>query len=220
VVALVPMRQSSERVPGKNYRTLGGKPLFHHIVGTLLDCPMISKVVIDTDSGVIAQSATESFDRVEIIRRPQHLVAGDVPMNEILLHDVAQLDGELFLQTHSTNPLLRPSTIVSALEAYAASDEYDSLFSVTAIQGRLWWGAGRPINHNPNKLLRTQDLPPVYFENSNLYLFDRKTLEVHRNRIGDRPLLYEINAIEGWDIDNESDFSIVESIYEAKLAAL
>lgn len=218
VVALVPMRHSSERVPGKNYRPLGGKPLFHHIVGTLLECPMVRQVVIDTDSDVIAQSATETFDRIQIIERPPHLLGGDVPMNEILLHDISQLDGDLFLQTHSTNPLLRARTIISALEVFAASEKYDSLFSVTPIQGRLWWGAGRAINHNPNELLRTQDLPPVYFENSALYLFDRATFELRRNRIGERPLLFEVDAIEGWDIDSEIDFSIVESIYEGKLA--
>lgn len=218
VTALVPMRHSSERVHGKNYRPLGGKPLFHHIVETLLACPMINKVVIDTDSELIARNAQDSFSRVEVIMRPEHLLGGEVPMNEILLHDISQVDGDLFLQSHSTNPLLRSSTVTSALEAFAAAPDHDSLFSVTPIQGRLWWGANRAVNHNPDELLRTQDLAPVYFENSNIYLFDRDTLLARRNRIGERPLLFEIDAIEGWDIDNEIDFSIVQAIYEGGLA--
>ena len=48
IVALMPMRHSSERVPGKNYRPFGdGKPLFHHMVDVMLSCPLIEKIVID-----------------------------------------------------------------------------------------------------------------------------------------------------------------------------
>lgn len=214
IVGLVPMRHSSERVVGKNFRPLGGRPLFHHIVRTLLKCPLVERVVIDTDSDLIAESALQSFDRVQIIRRPAHLLGGDVPMNEILLHDVDQVAADYYLQTHSTNPLLRASTINSALNHFLdALDKYDSLFSVTSLQCRLWWGSGKAVNHNPEELLRTQDLPPIYMENSNLYLFDQNTLEKRRNRIGERPLLYEIDSIEGWEIDTERDFSIVESLY-------
>jgi CMP-N-acetylneuraminic acid synthetase len=70
----------------------------------------------------------------------------------------------------------------------------------------------RPINHNPAILLRTQDLPPVYMENSCLYLFSRAILEQRRNRLGDRPLMFEIDAGEAWDIDTELDFTVVESL--------
>jgi CMP-N-acetylneuraminic acid synthetase len=87
---------------------------------------------------------------------------------------------------------------------------YDSLFSVTRWQCRLWDGLGRPINHNPAVLLRTQDLPPVYEENSCVYIFTRKNLVNRRNRIGERPFLFEIEASEAWDIDEEIDFQIAE----------
>ena len=53
IVALVPMRHDSVRVPGKNYRPIAGKPLYHHILETLLACPEITQVVVDTDSPVI-----------------------------------------------------------------------------------------------------------------------------------------------------------------------
>jgi CMP-N-acetylneuraminic acid synthetase len=75
---------------------------------------------------------------------------------------------------------------------------------------RLWDQLGRPINHNPAILLRTQDLPPTYMENSCMYLFTRQTLEVRRNRLGDRPLMFEIDASEAWDIDDELTFSVVD----------
>ncbi|HEX9018400.1 MAG TPA: hypothetical protein VF806_04405, partial [Anaerolineaceae bacterium] len=85
IVALVPMRHHSERVPGKNYRVLAGKPLFHHILDTLLQCPEITQVAVDTDSPVIMQSLRDHYPQVAIIERPEHLRADTVAMNEVLL---------------------------------------------------------------------------------------------------------------------------------------
>ncbi|MGH7214828.1 MAG: acylneuraminate cytidylyltransferase family protein, partial [Tepidisphaeraceae bacterium] len=81
------------------------------------------------------------------------------------------------------------------------------------VQNRLWDQLGRAINHNPAILLRTQDLPPVYEENSCLYLFTRQTLESCHNRVGQRPLLIELPRLEATDIDEEHDFHIAELLY-------
>ncbi|MBE0410310.1 MAG: acylneuraminate cytidylyltransferase family protein [Anaerolineales bacterium] len=211
IVALVPMRHKSERVPGKNYRPLAGKPLYHYILSTLISCPEISQVVVDTDSQTIMAGLSRSFPQVLILERPVNLRGGEVPMNEVLLHDIYQINADLYLQTHSTNPLLKPGTISAAISKFRENYPiYDSLFSVTRMQTRLYDSGGRPINHNPSILLRTQDLPPIYEENSCLYLFTRETLITRRNRLGERPMLFEIDAREAWDIDEELDFSIVE----------
>ena len=210
IVALLPMRHTSERVPGKNYRPLAGKPLFHHILGTLLSCPEIAEVVVDTDSPVILKGVEESFPQVRLLERPEHLRAGDIPMNEILLHDTSQIEADLYLQAHSTNPLLRAPTVSGAIKTFlSAYPAYDSLFSVTRWQTRLWDALARPVNHNPAILLRTQDLPPVYEENSCFYIFTRQTLVDRRNRLGERPMMFEVEAAEAWDIDEELDFEIV-----------
>jgi CMP-N-acetylneuraminic acid synthetase len=216
LVAVVPMRHSSERVGGKNYRLLGGRPLFHHIVSTLLAVPRIDKVVIDTDSDVIAESAADAFPDVQVIERPEHLRGGEVAMNDVLLHDVDVVDADLYLQTHSTNPLLSSQTISDALAAFDAASDSDSLFSVTPLQTRLWTPDGQAINHDPNVLLRTQDLPPVMEENSCLYVFSGELLRSRRNRIGERPLLYPLSPEEAWDIDEESDWTVVEALYAAR----
>jgi CMP-N-acetylneuraminic acid synthetase len=93
------------------------------------------------------------------------------------------------------------------LDSYPA---YDSLLSVTRWQTRLWDQLGRAINHNPAILLQTQDLPPVYEENSCIYIFTRHNLVARRNRLGERPFLFEVDAAEAWDIDEELDFEIVD----------
>jgi CMP-N-acetylneuraminic acid synthetase len=217
IAALVPIRHHSQRVSGKNYRLLAGKPLFHHIIGSLLACPEFVQVVVDTNSPPVIEGLREHFPRVQVLERPEHLTGDMVPMNEILAFDTSQVEADFYLQTHTTNPLLSPQTISGAigefLEAYPV---YDSLFSVTRLQTRLWDQLGRAINHNPAILLQTQDLPPVYEENSCLYIFSRQTLLTRRNRLGERPRMFEIEAAEAWDIDEEIDFEIVEHLMKRR----
>ena len=209
LVAIVPMRHHSQRVPGKNYRPLAGKPLYQYIVETLLACPEFTQVVVDTDSLPVIAGLQRDFPQVLVLERPEHLRADNIPMNEILAYDTSQVPADFYLQTHSTNPLLRPQTVSAAVQSMLANfPAYDSLFSVTRLQTRLWDQLGRAINHNPAILLQTQDLPPVYEENSCIYIFTRPTLLDRRNRLGERPLMFEIDAAEAWDIDEELDFDI------------
>lgn len=211
LVALVPMRHHSQRVPGKNYRPLAGRPLFHYVIETLLAVPEIEAIAVDTDSPPVIEGLRAHFPSVTVIERPAGLRADDIPMNEILLHDAAQVPADFYLQTHSTNPLLRPATVRRAIQTFLADfPAHDSLFSVTRLQTRLWDRDGRPLNHDPDVLLQTQDLPPVYEENSCLYLFTGESLARRRNRLGERPLMFEIAADEAWDIDEELDFAICD----------
>ena len=215
IVALVPMRHHSQRVPGKNFRPLAGKPLFHHIISALLACPEISQVVVDTDSQPVMQGLQENFPDVTIIERPEHLCADTVSMNEILLYDTSHIQADYYLQTHTTNPLLRPLTISRAIQTFLANiPAYDLLFSVTRKQIRLWDQHGHPINHDPAILLQTQDLPPVYEENSCIYIFTRQSLLSRLTRLGQHPFMFEIDSAEAWDIDEELDFLITEFLMQ------
>jgi len=217
LVALIPMRHHSERVPGKNYRNMAGRPLFTYILGELLQVPEILQIVVDTDSPVIMEGIRIHYPTVRLIERPLHLRADSVSTNQVLLHDVDQVPADYYLQTHCTNPLLQKKTIQCAIRSFFDSfPENDSLFSVTRYQTRLWDMNGHPVNHNPNELIRTQDLPPLYEENSCLYIFERETFIERGNRLGDFPKLFEIEKIEALDIDNEIDFSMVECLIERR----
>ncbi|KAA0271959.1 MAG: acylneuraminate cytidylyltransferase family protein [Anaerolineales bacterium] len=211
LAALVPMRHHSQRVPGKNYRPLAGKPLYQHILETLKAVPEIETVIVDTDSEPVMDGIRRLFPDVKLIPRPEHLRADDVPMNDILLYDTAQVRADYYLQTHSTNPLLKAETISRGIQSLITNyPRYDSLFSVTRLQTRLYFQDGRAINHNPLELIQTQDLPPVYEENSCIYIFTRENLERKKHRIGDKPLMFEVDAAEAWDIDEELDFEICD----------
>lgn len=218
IAALVPMRHHSQRVPGKNYRNLAGKPLFQYIIETLKKCPEIAQIVVDTDSPLIEKELSSVYPDVVILPRPDKLCADTIPMNEILMYDTEQVHADLYLQTHSTNPLLKPQTISAAIQHFRKnSPPYDSLFSVTRLQTRLWDKDGLPINHDPDVLLQTQDLPPIYEENSCIYLFTAENLKRRGNRMGEHPLMFEMNPEEALDIDEESDFLIADLLMKNRL---
>lgn len=218
LVALVPMRHHSIRVPEKNYRKLAGKPLYTYILETLSKLEQLDRIVVDTDSPLIREGIMKAFPHVQLIPRPEHLLGEDVPMNEILLHDVTVVEAEYYLQTHSTNPLMRTETFQAALDDFMANlDKNDALFGVTRKQVRIWDAQGQPINHDPHKLEKTQDLPPFFEENSCVYIFKRDALLSTNNRLGSNPRMFEIPELEAVDIDTEWDFKLVETLIESDL---
>jgi CMP-N-acetylneuraminic acid synthetase len=212
---LIPMKGHSERVPDKNMKPFAGIPLYHHIVKAASACKYLNKIYINTDSERITENIKIHFPHVQIIKRPESLCGDFVSMNKILEYDLSQIEGELFLQTHSTNPLLKSGTIDKAIECFFENhDKNDSLFSVTRWQTRFYWQNGEPVNHNPQELLRTQDLPPIYEENSNFYIFTKESFRnANSRRIGIKPYLFEMNPLEAIDIDTEFNFKIAETIY-------
>ena len=210
LVALVPMKGHSERVPNKNLRAFNGRPLCHWVLNTLRATPEVDEVVVNTDSDEIAEEA-RAFDAT-VLERPEDLRGDRVSMNDIIRHDVSHTEADLYLQTHCTNPLLRPETVSEAVGTFHDRD-CDSLFSVTPLQTRLWDADCTPINHERDELKRTQDLEPVYEENSNVYLFTEESLARRENRIGDDPAMFEMDALEAIDIDELVDFRIAEMLH-------
>jgi CMP-N-acetylneuraminic acid synthetase len=218
LTALVPMRHHSERVPDKNFRPLNGRPLYTYILDTLIAADSIGQIVVDTDSPVIKEGIAKNYSAVVVLDRPAELTAPEISMYDIILWDLSQVGGKHFLQTHSTNPLLRPETVDLAVEAYFGGlPKHDSLFGVTRFQKRLWTPEGKPVNHEPDHLIQTQHLPLLYEENSCLYIFQRQQMLARRNRIGASPLMFEIPIDEAWDIDESLDLEIVSALQAQRL---
>ena len=219
IAALVPMRHHSQRVRNKNFRDLAGKPLFHYIIDTLSACPEIDRIVVNTDSRPIQEDLAAQLSAGYRLSAPAGTVRGRYSHERhpaCTIHEHVPADP--YLQTHSTNPLLKSSTISQAIHDFLEKrDAYDSLFSVTRLQTRLWDRFTQPINHDPEVLLQTQDLPPVYEENSCIYIFTADNLRARRNRIGRKPLMFETPVEEALDIDEESDFLIADLLMKNRL---
>jgi CMP-N-acetylneuraminic acid synthetase len=212
LVALLPMKAHSERIPRKNFKTFAGKPLFRWILDTLLSIDSVEKVIINTDAvDLLEKNGVSSDGRVQIRQRSDRLVGDLVSMNRILEDDIQAIDSQLYLMTHNTNPLLQARTIEAALEYYRIKD-CDSLFTVNRYQTRFYRADASPVNHDPDNLIRTQDLEPWFEENSCMYLFSRDSFAKTGARIGVDPIIYEIPKIEAVDIDEPEDWEIAEAL--------
>jgi len=213
----IPLNGASEGMPGKSMRPFDGRPLFYRILDTLARAKTIGTVHIDTDSEVIADSASE-FPGVEVIRRKDELLGHEISVNW-LIRDflVDHPDIEHLGQTHCTNPLLSAETIDAAVNAFLADDTTTSLFTVTRIQARLYDKNLNALNHNPDELLPTQRLDPIYRENSNLYLFERDAFFAVGARITSRPMIWEMDPYEAVDIADEEEFRIAEAIHQGMM---
>jgi CMP-N-acetylneuraminic acid synthetase len=203
-------------VSGKNFREFAGKPLFRWMLDKLVALAEVDSVVINTDARPILESHGVSNGGKILIRdRKSHLCGDFVSMNRIIEDDVREVEAGAYLMTHTTNPLLSTETMLRALSIFEEAREdnaYDSLFSVTKHQTRFYRKNGEAINHDPNNLVRTQDLEPWFEENSNLYIFTRESFARTGARIGKRPFLFQTPRAEAVDIDDAETWAVAEAI--------
>lgn len=211
ITALVPMKGHSERVPNKNIRPLNGLPLLTWALGALHQARHISRVVVDTDSEHIADLVRQYHPRTDILMRPERLRGDHVTGNDLIEWELSQVEGEHFGQFHVTSPLLTPATIDRAIEAYFEGG-HDSLFTVTEHHCWLFDEEGKPLNSDPRRLVRSQDLAPIYEDNHAAHLFSRASFEATRSRIGVNPRMFPIPKLEAVDIDEEDDFVMAEAL--------
>ncbi|MDD5569555.1 MAG: acylneuraminate cytidylyltransferase family protein [Bacteroidales bacterium] len=218
LTALVPIKKNSERFENKNFLQFCGQPLYRIILEKLQAIDLINKIVINTDSEVIADDCQKRYSKTLIIKRPNNICGNEITMNTLIKYDLTQVHGEHFLQTHCTNPLLSIRTIKHAINLYFKNlTTFDSLLTVESIKKRGFNNKGIPINHDNSKLEKTQDLPEIYIENSNLFLFSRGSFNNNSlSRIGKKPQFLTMSFIEGIDIDFRDDFILAEMIYKNK----
>ena len=174
----------------------------------------IDRIIINTDAReILAENGLVDSEKVQIRDRKQEICGDMVSMNRVIEDDVNNVSSEAYLMTHTTNPLLGAETIRRAINAYRqglASGGKDSLFTVNAFQTRFYRADASPVNHDPNNLVRTQDLEVWYEENSNLYIFGGESFRKTGARIGLNPVLFETPRMESADIDDEVGWTMAE----------
>lgn len=216
IVALLPMKANSDRVKGKNFRDFNGKPLFRWILETLLAVPEIDEVVINTDARqILADNGLVDGPRVRIRDRKPEICGDFVSMNLVLADDVANVPADIYLMTHTTNPLLSLPSVRGTLEMFEralADGSADSVFTVNQFQTRFYRADASAINHDPDNLIRTQDLEPWFEENSNLYAFTAQSFASTKARIGKRPKMYVMGRTESVDIDDAESWQMAEAM--------
>ena len=219
LVSLLPMKAHSARVSGKNFKTLGHKPLFKWILDTLVSVDEVELIVINTDAREILgeNGLKDGYGNGKVlVRDRREEICGDfVPMNEIIADDISAVAAQTYMMTHTTNPFLSAVTIKRCLQTYLEalrSGGADSLFTVNKIQTRFYREDGSAVNHDPQVLLRTQDLEPWFEENSNLYLFSQESFEKTQARIGSAPVMFETPPLESVDIDTPEQWELAAAL--------
>ncbi|MEM6472396.1 MAG: acylneuraminate cytidylyltransferase family protein [Planctomycetota bacterium] len=219
-VALLPMKAHSERIPGKNFKEFAGRPLFQWVLETLLGIPEIERIIINTDGReVLASHGLEPNDRVLVRDRPTEICGDEVSMNRIIENDMSAVPADTYVMTHTTNPLISEKTIRDAIQFFregVQNGANDSVFTVSRLQSRFYDSDGKALNHDPDRLLRTQDLPPIFEENSNLYVFSKESFQSTNARIGKTPKMLETPFLESFDIDDADGWHLAELVASSK----
>ncbi|MBU0496607.1 MAG: acylneuraminate cytidylyltransferase family protein [Candidatus Thermoplasmatota archaeon] len=215
LTALVPMKDHSERVPSKNIRTFGNKPLFFHILQSLTDAKYIDQIIVNTDSKEIKSLIKKNFQKIIVIERPPQLLGDKIPMTPIIEYDLNHVTTDHFLQTHATNPLLKSSIIDNAIIKYhnGLQKGFDSAIGVNVYQTRFYDSNKKPLNHDPTIMVPSQDMPIIYEDNSNFYINSKNNFLAHNNRVGKNPLFIPVPKLQSIDIDDEEDFIIANAVF-------
>ena len=220
IVAILPMKANSDRVKGKNFKNLGNKPLFRWILDTLLEVSEIETIVINTDArDILKKNSLSESDKIIIRDRREEICGDHTSMNLVIEDDVDNVRADIYLMTHTTNPFLSSKTIKSAILKFKEAlkeKSADSLFTVNKVQERFYDKNGLAINHDPNNLIRSQDINPWFNENSNLYLFTKESFKTSNARIGKKPIMLETPYFESIDIDTMENWELAEMVVQYK----
>ena len=208
-VAFVPIRLNSKRVVGKNLKMLGGKPLMCYILDTLKNIKKIDEVYVYCSQESIKEYLPEG---VKFLKRPEYLDRDETLGKEIYEEFTKTIDADIYILAHTTSPFMKQETVENALDKIV-NDGYDSAFSCEKIQTFTWYN-GKPLNYDLKEIPRTQTIEPVYVETSAFFMFKRDIWKVHKQRIGFKPYMAQVDKIEGVDIDWPEEFDFAEKIIE------
>jgi len=208
IVAFVPIKFQSERLPGKNFLPLQGKPLCRHIFEVLLKSKMIDETYVYCSSEKIREYIPEE---VIFKKRSEILDKNETKGMDIYQAFVNEVNADWYVLAHATSPFLKINSVDNALRK-VFQEGYDSTFSVKQVQTFCWY-KGKPLNYKLDDVVRTQDIEPIYIETSGFYIFPKKLIKQNR-RIGDKPWMQEVDTVEAIDIDEEEDFIFAKEISE------
>lgn len=210
IVCFIPVKSNSQRVSGKNFRILCGKPLYQYIIDHCIEADCFDDIIVDTNSRDVQEYCIEKG--VKWMKREEYLEKATANGNDLLNHQFDLYpDYDYYFQLFATSPFLQPNSIRRAVSTLVGSTEYDSTF--TAIEEHsFYWYAGNPINYRPCILPRSQDMQPVYEETTGLYGMSKEALKKYRCRIGAKPFICLVTKFEAVDINTEEDMKMAEFV--------
>ena len=201
VVALVPIKLNSQRLPHKNILPILGKPMCYHMVDSLVQTKNIDEVYVYCSDPKVTEYIPEG---ATFLQRDKKLDQDLVKGFEIYRSFIETVDADVYVLAHTTSPFTKTETIENAL-SHILSGECDSAFSAERVQTFAWY-QGKAINYDLNDVPRTQVMEPIWVETSAFYMFKKEIFTEHNRRIGFHPYIQEVSGIEAVDIDTKQDY--------------
>ena len=205
--AIMPIKLNNERLPGKNTKLLGGKPLLQYELDNLIATNLCDSIYVYCSSEQIKDYLPKG---VEFIKRPEFLDLPTSNFTQIFEKFMNEIDADIYVYAHATAPFITKNTMAECINT-VKSGEYDSAFCATKIQDYLWQD-NKPMNFDATNLPRSQDLKPIYRETSGVYVFTKDVFIKLKRRIGLRPFIKEVSYKEAVDINNPEDFNLAEAL--------
>lgn len=204
VIAFVHAKGTSERVPSKNLKHLGDKPLFYYAIQNALNANEVDEVVIDSDSDEILELG-ESFGAVKL-KRPDELATNLATGDDLAYWQASNRpDSEIVLQVIPTAPFLKPESIDSAIKLLRENN-VDSVAGV-AKESFYLWENGKPAYYRNGKIPNSKDLPPLIYETTGLYINKTDAVLKNHKRLNPESCLpFFLSKIEAVDINTPEDF--------------
>lgn len=211
IVSFIPIKLNNQRLPGKNIMLLNKRPVCDYIFKTISDVDMIDeKYVYCSDETIKPYIDPYREKGLCFLKREAYLDGFQVKGLEIIERFVKDVDADIYVLTHVTQPFTKSESIKNALEK-VISGKYDSAFSAVVLQDYMWTN-GKPFNYDIKDIVRTQDLNPIYMETGAFFIFRKEVFTKLGQRIGNNPYIYEIDQFEAVDIDTAEDFEFAKVV--------
>ena len=208
VVAIIPIKTKSVRVPGKNFKKINGKQLFEYTLEKVKKCNF-DEIYVDSDSEVIKKFCKKNG--LFYIKRLPKLALDSANGNDLLNYHHRIIKADYYFQLFITSPLMSIKTINKCIKILKQNKKIDSILTSKSIYSWFWY-KNKPINYKPEILPRSQDAKPVVIETTGLYGIKEKSLRKYKCRIGKKPFFFEVPNHEDLDLDNKEDFDYLSYI--------
>lgn len=212
IVAIMPIKLQNERLPGKNIKPLGDKPLLQYELIALTQTGLLDSINVYCSNESVCEYLPEG---VNFIKRPEFLDLPTSNFSQIFENFINVIDADIYVFAHATAPFITINTMKECIEA-VKSGEYDSAFCAVKIQDFLWEN-GEPLNFDAENIPRSQDLNPIYRETSGVYVFTKEVFKKYHRRIGKKPFVKEVSFKEAVDINNPEDFDLAEALLNVEI---
>jgi YrbI family 3-deoxy-D-manno-octulosonate 8-phosphate phosphatase len=222
VVAIIPVRSGSKGIPGKNIKSMAGRPLIYYSLRAALETESIDFVAVATDSEKIASVCKSLFphsEKLMIYHRSEESATDTASTESVMLEFAEKYSFNQLFLIQATSPLVTTNDLQSAYTKFN-SGNFGGLLSVVE-QSRFFWTKddndhGSPVNYDPQNRPRRQDFRPGFVENGSFYITTKESLLQSKCRISHPYALYPMRVETYWEIDDMDDWRIIESIIRSE----